>query len=424
MSTTSRIRNSTLDRITNLILRLYPLFEGFEGFNPRYERSISALIEVAETLEIERANLFLQNFCNCNRAQSRPNPRSRQERQETNLGNLPLQTVLDHHSLQTNAQNAQNRNQHRPYRTSGHPPRGGQGSRGRGSVAPARRNHVRREPGGRHQHPVPLTAPLIHHLDHLSSQFPRPPTYAESVQIESLRSILRPIGMDGDSSLHSSNSDHTNNVLVLPPGGNIQSNAGQSQHHQSGGPPHGQRAQAHRHQARGGRVQHRGTGRRPTVPRVAQRHQGPSGRQRQDDGNRDGAQPAEHHHGDHQTGGARPNPGNGRGSAKGPGKRRGQAERGLDRNPVPVNGPAPPAPAATPIPRPPSPIPVVELDDDTQNVLQELEDILTTGEEGEGSSQGGGPEGIYTSSSTSPSMSEEYMPGEPGDMPGRATGWN
>ena len=167
MSTTSRIRNSTLDRITNLILRLYPLFEGFEGFNPRYERSISALIEVAETLEIERANLFLQNFCNCNRAQSRPNPRRRQERQETNLGNLPLQTVLDHgHSLQTN--NAQNRNQHRPYRTGGHPPRGGQGS-GRGrSIAPARRNHVRREPGGRHQYPVPLTAPLIHHLDPVS----------------------------------------------------------------------------------------------------------------------------------------------------------------------------------------------------------------------------------------------------------------
>ena len=128
MSTTSRIRNSTLDRITNLILRLYPLFERFD---PRYERSVSALIEVAETLEIERANLSLQNFCNCpNRAQSRPNPRRRQERQETNLGNLPLQTVLDHgHSLQTNAQNAQNRNQHRPYRTGGHPPRGGQGNR-------------------------------------------------------------------------------------------------------------------------------------------------------------------------------------------------------------------------------------------------------------------------------------------------------
>ena len=421
MSTTSRIRNSTLDRITNLILRLYPLFERFDS---RFERSVTELIEVAETLELERANLSLQNFCNCpNRAQSRPNPRRRQERQETNLGNLPLQTVLDHgHSLQTN--NAQNRNQHRPYRTGGHPPRGGQGSRRGGSVAPARRNHVRREPGGRHQHPVPLTAPLIHHFDHLSSQFPRPPTYAESVQIESLRGILRPIGMDGDSSLYSSNSDHIDNVLVLPTGGRVQSNAGQGQHHQSGGPPHGQRAQAHRHQARGGRVQHRDTGRRQALPRVGQRHQGPPGRQRQDDGNRDGAQPTEHHHGDHQTGGARPNPGNGRGSAKGPGKRRGQAERGLDRNPVPVNGPAPPAPVAAPTPRPPSPIPVVQLDDDAENVLQELEDILTTGEEGEGSSQGGGSEGIYTSSSTSPSMSEEYMPGESGHATGRATGWN
>ena len=63
---------------------------------------------------------------------------------------------------------------------------------------------------------------------------------------------------------------------------------------------------------------------------------------------------------------------------------------------------------------------MVQLDDDAENVLQELEDILTTGEEGEGSSQGGGSEGVYTSSSTSPSMSEEYMPGESG----RSTGWN
>ena len=63
---------------------------------------------------------------------------------------------------------------------------------------------------------------------------------------------------------------------------------------------------------------------------------------------------------------------------------------------------------------------MVELDDDAENVLQELEDILTTGEEGEGSSQGGGTEGAYTSSCTSPSMSEEYMPGESG----RANGWN
>ena len=65
-----------------------------------------------------------------------------------------------------------------------------------------------------------------------------------------------------------------------------------------------------------------------------------------------------------------------------------------------------------------------DVDADTENVLQELEDILTTGEEGEGSSQGGGPEGIYTSSSTSPSMSEEYMPGDSGHATGRATGWN